>query len=651
MRPIPSSSSPRPSPAPTTWGASPACSTSGPSPAGSTRWCGPSRECCPARRSTPAQDFSQRIQSGLDVQAATLLAVAAAAAIAGIGVAAQAVVRVVRGSRADDAVRAVLGMTRSQRAASAALCVLPAALGAAALSVVGGVLLGPVAITGLAELAEPDPGVWIDWPVALLVAGCAFGLVLIVAVAAPTAATLWRPRAVERPVRHEPTTFLSPTTSLGVRRALGGGLTRWAGRSALVAAVLAVAAVAAVTTFARSVDALLTEPDRWAADFDAVGLVGAEPDAVERIATALEDDPRVEAVAEGRRIEAVVSRPGGTARLFEAVSSRSELGSIRPWVQTSGVAPRSPREVLVGQLRARADRHGGGRPVADAGRRPHPRRAGRRRGDRLRDRPDGRGGRSWIPSLTDALAEGLEDRYVLLRFAPGVDVDAGGHRAVEGARARARGRGAPVHRRPAPGDRLAPVRARPASSLRSGCSRWPRARHERAAHPARARHAPRPRDDPPPGRADRAGPGAHDRRRRRAASACRWVSPSAGRCSSCVDRGIGALGAPVRLDRPASASPCSARSWSRSSWPAWPCSASARSAGPPRCAASDPTPIRFSLGRWPATARRRPAGGGGRRRRPRWWSASWGARPTRGRGDPCSTRSAGRRRGSCGRRP
>ena len=30
-----------------------------------------------------------------------------------------------------------------------------------------------------------------------------------------------------------------------------------------------------VTTFARSIDALLTEPDRWAADFDAVGLVGA----------------------------------------------------------------------------------------------------------------------------------------------------------------------------------------------------------------------------------------------------------------------------------------------------------------------------------------------------------------------------------------
>ena len=368
----------------------------------------------PGATVTPAAEFGARIQRGLDVQGATLLAVAAAALVAGIAGITQAVYRLVQSTRTDDDVRRVLGMTRGQRVAASVLGVLPLALVAGALAFVGGIVAGPWAITGLAEQAESDPGMWLDPVVAV---GVAVGVVVLVLVAAVLPSGVRRPEAAR--VRAADRSGLGTvTTSLGVRRALGGGANGWAGRSALVAAVLAVATVAGDTTFTRSIDALLTEPARWAADFDAVGLAGESPDAVQQIADRLEGDERVEAVAEGRRVDVIVRRPGGPARSAEAVSTSSLLGSIQPWSSTDGEVLRSDRDALIGQqvMDQTGVAVGDELDVTIKGQTTRVRVVGTAVAygtDQMDE------GIVVAPSLTGAVAGSLEDRYALIRYAPG----------------------------------------------------------------------------------------------------------------------------------------------------------------------------------------------------------------------------------------
>ncbi len=167
-------------------------------------------ELAPGARVTPSQNLRQRIQSSLDVQAATLLAVAVAAAVAGAAMVAQLVLRLVRASREDDGVRVVLGMTRGQRAAIAALVVAPVAIGGAVLTLVGGVLAAPLAVTGLAEVAEPDAGPWFDPLIAALVTLSVVLLVVVVALFAPMTAALDEDRSSSRVARFQPTSVLSP---------------------------------------------------------------------------------------------------------------------------------------------------------------------------------------------------------------------------------------------------------------------------------------------------------------------------------------------------------------------------------------------------------------------------------------------------------
>ena len=387
----------------------------------------------PGAKVTPAQDFSQRIQSGLDVQAATLLAVAAAAAVAGIGVVAQAVVRVVRGSRADDGVRAVLGMTRGATGRSRGPVRAAGWRWARPLvSVVGGVLFGPVADHRPGRAGRARPG-RVDRPAGRRCSSPAApsGWCCSSRVAAPTgghavAAALGRPPV--RPSRR-PSCPRRPASASAA--ALGGGVTRWAGRSALVAAVLAVA------DRRRGHDLRADRSTRCSPNPTA-GRPTSTPwprrHRARRRRSRSRPPSRTTRVSRrsprGGGSRSSSAGPGGpTASSRRCRPARSSARSS-PWVRPSGAAPRSPAR---GAGRAATCSTGPGRRWATS--------------CEMRDRAAsthvvrivGEATAYGTDQMDEAIIvdpphrcarEELDDRYLLVRFADGRRRGAGPRRAV-----------------------------------------------------------------------------------------------------------------------------------------------------------------------------------------------------------------------------
>jgi putative ABC transport system permease protein len=211
----------------------------------------------------------------------------------------QAAVRQLAAASADTPVLAALGMTRAQLMAAGLIGVgVAAAAGAVAAAGVA-VAASPLMPIGTARLAEPDPGVSIDWTVLVPGAVAIVGL-LVASVARPA----WRftaPRTagpgverVRRATRARPAWGDAPVTAiLGTRFALGRGGGRTGGpvRGALAGTTLAVLAVTAAFTFGASLVQLVHSPSRygqrWGAAIDlqfsgitpaqATRLIGREP--------------------------------------------------------------------------------------------------------------------------------------------------------------------------------------------------------------------------------------------------------------------------------------------------------------------------------------------------------------------------------------
>jgi FtsX-like permease family len=195
----------------------------------------------------------------------------------------QAAVRQLAAASADTPVLAALGMTRAQLTAAGLIGVgIAAAAGAVAAAGVA-VAASPLMPIGTARLAEPDPGVSIDWTV--LAPGAVAIVGLLVAGAAPAAWRFASPRSVgpggERArwaTRNRPDAWLAwtdaPVTAiLGARFTLGrGGRAGGQVRGALAGAMLAVLAVTAAFTFGASLLQLVHSPSRygqrWAAAID-----------------------------------------------------------------------------------------------------------------------------------------------------------------------------------------------------------------------------------------------------------------------------------------------------------------------------------------------------------------------------------------------
>jgi FtsX-like permease family len=380
------------------------------------------------------EDFGARIEDGLAVEVNGLRAFALVAAVAGLVAVGQVLVRQADIVSERHGSCLALGMTSRQLIASDVTVVLPAAAGAAVLAAAGAVAGGPLAITGLARQAEPDPGPWFD---PILVPGAiVVGLVVLMVAALASALAAARGRTEERMAPARPsrrTAFLAglpPPAAVGARMALatGRGPAALPSGPALAGAAVGIAGVVAALVFGARVDHLLATPKLWGANYDAIVTIGEDVSSNKRTADRVAGDPAVAAVALFDSVDVPVY---ARDRQFddEAVALWAHRGTIRP-VIVDGRAPVAPDEVALGDEALDHLRVDVGDTVeVDRG------------GERVALRVVGR---HLQPAENDANSgmlltpqgfEGLEgedgDSGLLVRFASGVDTDAAMQRLRE----------------------------------------------------------------------------------------------------------------------------------------------------------------------------------------------------------------------------
>ena len=298
------------------------------------------------------EDFAARIEDGLAVEVDGLRAFALVAAIAGVVALGQALVRQADAMSEQHPVRRALGMTSRQLLASGVTAALPVAAGGALLAAVGAVAGGPLAITGLARQAEPDPGPWFD---PIVVPGAiAVGLAVLAIAAAAFGLAAARGPAGDRTVPARPSrgagvlASLPTTVSLGARTALDTrrGPAALPSRPALVGAAVGIAGVVAALTFGTQVDHLLASPTLWGANYDAIVTTGESATSDERTADVIAGLPDVAAVARFDSMNLAVSA-GDREVKDEAVTIWAHRGTI-PAMVPEGRAPVAPDEVALG---------------------------------------------------------------------------------------------------------------------------------------------------------------------------------------------------------------------------------------------------------------------------------------------------------------
>jgi ABC-type lipoprotein release transport system permease subunit len=222
---------------------------------------------------------SEGARDAIDVLTVALWVFAGVAALAGAVAIAIVTSRQIGSEDRDQAVLAALGFTRLQRAAAAAAMALPAAIGGAALAVVGAALASPLLPFGVARKAEIDPGFRIDGlalglgflallAFVLLVAAVAGLRVARSAVGGRARTEVARPSAAARVAAGA---GFPPTVTTGLRMALepGRGRTAVPVRSAFTGAVLGTLGIVAVLIFSSSLTNLVDSPRLYGWSFDA----------------------------------------------------------------------------------------------------------------------------------------------------------------------------------------------------------------------------------------------------------------------------------------------------------------------------------------------------------------------------------------------
>jgi ABC-type lipoprotein release transport system permease subunit len=213
------------------------------------------------------------VQQATRAQAISLWVLAALVALAGVAVFAQALARQTFLESIEYPTLRSLGMSPGQLVAVGMTRAAVVGLIGATTAAVVGFLLSPLTPTGLARLAEPNPGLYLDLPV--VVAG-ALGTFLVVALLGAIPA--WRASRVAGnalgtadPFRsRRPSAVASlmgrwafpPSATAGVRMAMepGRGRTAVPVRTTMFGASLSILALAAALVFAASLDRLVTTP-------------------------------------------------------------------------------------------------------------------------------------------------------------------------------------------------------------------------------------------------------------------------------------------------------------------------------------------------------------------------------------------------------
>jgi ABC-type lipoprotein release transport system permease subunit len=308
----------------------------------------------------PVEPLVDRAVETIGLEVDTLRIASLVVAIAGTLVVVQVISRHAAVIAADHQIRRALGMTRGQIAGGTVLSVVPAVVTGALAAVMAAALASSFLPRGLAQRAEPDPGIRID---AAVLAGGFAATVLIAAAAAWAVGwilALPARQAATRPVRGA-IGRLPPHVAFGVRMATNpaGDRARAAAWSSVLAIGLAVTGALTVWTVVTSADHLRHTPTLFgvSADF-AVNTEVDDPQAAASAAVdAALDDPDIEAVASALRPSApdsLVGRgPSGATASVEPQGTRYERGLIGPTIQQGRLAAAGD-EVVLGRATAAA---------------------------------------------------------------------------------------------------------------------------------------------------------------------------------------------------------------------------------------------------------------------------------------------------------
>jgi hypothetical protein len=298
------------------------------------------------------------VQRGFHLQALALWFLAAFLGVAAALVLWQLVARQSMLAAEDHRVLRALGLTRIELWLSAMAPAVAVGAVGGLLAVVLAIAASPLLPVGTARVAEPHPGLAVDWTVLAL-----GGAGVLVAVTVLAIWPTWR--AASGPARELETTAerpslvervatsgaVPPAASVGMTMALqpGRGRTAVPVRSSLVGVALAVAALTAALTFGASLTHLLGTPALYGWNWDAhistrtnnnqdPGSAGA----FNPLLSTLGSDERVGALASLESVPLVVGQAS-----VNGVSLRSLKGSISP-VVLHGRAPQGSDEVALG---------------------------------------------------------------------------------------------------------------------------------------------------------------------------------------------------------------------------------------------------------------------------------------------------------------
>jgi hypothetical protein len=301
------------------------------------------------------------VRRAIAVETAAMLLFAVLALLSTVLLVSQTLGRQVFLASTQDPTLRALGMTRRQLVGVALTRAAVIGTGGAALAIVAAVALSPFTPIGVARLAEPTPGVAVDWPV--LTVG---GLVIVALVAGCAALPAWRAAHTSgdalgvmdlagprRPSRLAGTLAGVGllTAALGMRLALepGRGRTAVPVRAALAGTVAAVCAVTAAASFGASLTHLVATPPAYGVTWDlAVGSFDLAATA-EPVAKRLVSHPEVAAAA--ARLGAQDMWINGQAIPVLAIEPRK--GSL-PLAVVEGREPTSPDEIALGSTTLRS---------------------------------------------------------------------------------------------------------------------------------------------------------------------------------------------------------------------------------------------------------------------------------------------------------
>jgi hypothetical protein len=305
------------------------------------------------------------VTASIHPQAVAWWVLAALAGVTALVVTGQALARQSAAEDDDGPVLAALGLRSWQSAALSMLRTLGVAVAGAAGGVGVAILLSVFVPVGEARLADPAPGLAVDWPVA--VAGAAAAVAAVLLLGLPPALRTVRRRLAARPdpvVRRSRAAGaaaalgLPVAVVLGIRHALqrGSGARAAPVRTGLAGAVMAVTALCAIAVFGASLSHLIGSPDLYGDPFQAY-FNSSGPGAVpaDSLVRELDRDPAVDRVTLITASEITVGRL--SVRSFAAAPVRGRL-LLSP---ADGRLPAGDHEIALGV----ATMHAAGTRIGD----------------------------------------------------------------------------------------------------------------------------------------------------------------------------------------------------------------------------------------------------------------------------------------------